>query len=355
MKSYETFPDVKSNIEEENVKETLSFSREYNGYFLRGSTKCIAMKSLTKEEYFKFLAGDVKTYFPEYNSELHYYDTPIYNNISELAHDNTIPVQLFEYVESPNKFFGCYLFESTNRGTLLKKLEFSRDEYIDLKNNFNLHEDFNVFRKNKGKYEKLFGKGRARKGLLFYGPPGNGKTAQISQLARFAESEKFRVFFIDKNLSLRDLFPFKSLFENEDNIFIIEELTERAEGRSSEELLSFLDGELSWNNSYVIATTNNPEELPWNLVDRPSRFKVKLEFPNPTAEEREIYLKHMKVPQVSLSETIKLTEGMSLDYIKNIVLDSFLEDKTIPEIIKLNKDEHEKVSNKFKTKKIGIA
>ncbi len=354
MKSYKP-RKYSRNSNTENYKQTLIFDREFNGYFLTSSSKTIDLKVISKEEYFNFLSGDVISVFPEYNEEKHFTDCPVYNTISDLMGQDTVPVTLHEYEENTDKFYGCFLFENTARGTLLKKLEFSTDNYIDLKQNFNLYQDFHNFRNNKPKYEKRFGKGRARKGLLFYGPPGNGKTAQISQLSKFAEKEKFRVFFVDKNLALRDLFQFKTLFENEDSVFVIEELTERSEGRNSEELLSFLDGELSWNNSYVIATTNSPEELPWNLVDRPSRFKVKLEFPNPTAEEREIYLKHMKIPEESLLETITLTDGMSLDYIKNIVLDSFLEDKTIPQIIKETKEEHNKVSNKFKNKKIGIA
>jgi hypothetical protein len=344
---------VKSEDDNPHVKETLFFDREYNGYFLRTSTKLIDMKILDKDEYFRFLAGDVSSFFPQYDEKIHYCDIPIYNTVSDLTINDIVPVSLFEYYSDENKFFGCYIFENTPRGVLLRKINFSSDEYIDLKGNIDLHKDFTNFCKDKKKYEALGL--RARKGLLFYGPPGNGKTAQISQLSKFAEKEQFRLFFVDKDISLRNLFPFKDLFEKEPSVFVIEELTERTGGsRDSEELLSFLDGELSWNNSYVIATTNHPEELPWNLIDRPSRFKVKLEFPNPTPSERKRYLEHMKVPKECVDETVELTEGMSLDYVKNIVLDSFLEDKAIPEIIKENKKTKEKIACKFSTKKMGL-
>lgn len=353
MKSFATQTALQ-NENSDYYKQTLTFDRDYNGYFLRTSSNAIDFKVLSKEEYFKFLAGDVHSVFPQFDPEKHYHDCPVYNTISDLMGQDTVPITLFEFKENSEKFYGVFLFENTSRGTLLKKLDFSSDEYIDLKGNFDLVSDFNAFRKSRAKIKKCGAKVRKRKGLLFYGPPGNGKTAQISQLSKFAEKEKFRVFFIDRNLSLRDLFQFKKLFDSEDSVFVMEELTERTNSHKSEELLSFMDGELSWDNSYVIATTNSPEELPWNVIDRPSRFKVKLEFPNPTPKEREIYLKHMNVEEKAIKETVELTEGMSLDYIKNIVLDSFLENKTIPELIKEQKEVRLKISNKFKTTKLGI-
>lgn len=350
MKQYKPSSNVKTE-DDENSKETLVFDRNYNGYFLRTSAKLIDMRVLSKEESFYYLAKQYKKIFPQYDEKLHYIDYMLYEVPTLLVNDCTV-VGLYEYVDSPNKFWGSYVFEDTNRGTLIKKVDFSRDNFIDLRGNFDLIKDFNEFKNNKEKYRRLGP--RARKGLLFYGPPGNGKTAQITNLAARAEEDKFRVFFIDRKFPLKDLLQFKSLFEDDDNVFIIEEITERADGRAAEEVLSFLDGELSWKNSYVIATTNNPEELPWNLVDRPSRFKIILEFPNPTDKEREVYLRHMKVNDSLIEETVKLTENMSLDYIKNIVLDSFLEDKTIPELIKEYKERRNKVGNKFKSQKLGL-
>lgn len=350
MKQYTPDPNYKAD-NEENIKETLSFDRNYNGYFLRTSSKLIDVKVLNREESYQYVAKQYKQIFPQYDENKHFVDFMLYEVPTLLVEDSTV-VGLYEYVEDTNKFWGSYVFEDTNRGTLLKKVDFSGDNYIDLRGNFDLVKDFDEFKANKDKYRRLGP--RARKGLLFYGPPGNGKTAQITNLASRAEQDKFRCFFIDKKMSLRELVQFKALFEEDDNVFIIEEITERAGDRAAEELLSFLDGELSWKNSYVIATTNNPEELPWNIVDRPSRFKVILEFPNPNEKEREVYLRHLKVDESIIEETVKLTEGMSLDYIKNIVLDSFLEEKPIPHLIKEYKERKNKVGNKFKTQKMGI-
>ncbi len=338
----------------EEIEQTLVFKRKLNAYVLSTSSKAIQFKVVDKEEYFRYSAGEVNHIFPEYDPNKHYIDVNTYNP-ENIGYDG-IPISLYEYQQSNHSEvpYGTFIFEQNNNyGLVLKKITLKTDNHINLNSKFNLIDDFNNFRLAKPIYKSTVG--RARKGLLFYGPPGGGKSHSLTCLAQLAEKEKFRVFFITKGFSLQDLIPFKRIFENEDNVFVIEELTDRANNSSdTEELLSFMDGEMSWDNSYVIATTNYPEELPWNIIDRPSRFKVKLEFPNPTLEERINYLTQMKVSEDQIQEAAKITEGLSLDYLKNITMDSFIENRPIVEIMKDYKKDKLNIASKFKNGKLGI-
>lgn len=336
----------------EDPPETLVYSRRYGGYLLDSSRVMVRLFEFSHDEFMQYKAGEIKEFFPEFDPKVHSVETLTYDESCYKM--DAVPVGLFKY-KQPDETevpYGCFVFEQTNNGTLLRKVTPSSDDFLDLNHKFDLNEDFKTFRSRKSFYKS---KGqRARKGLLFYGPPGNGKTAQISRLCKSAINEKFRVFFVDKTFNLTELIQFKKIFEKDDSVFVIEEITERVGGRGTEELLSFMDGEMSWDNSYIIATTNHPETLPWNIVDRPSRFKVKLEFDNPTESERKIYLMKMGVDETLIEEAVKATEGLSLDYIKNITLDSFIEEKTIPQIIKEYKSEKSKISNSFKKTKLGI-
>ena len=182
--------------------------------------------------------------------------------------------------------------------------------------------------------------------MLLYGPPGNGKTREIVKLIENSKKDKYRVIIIDSAVSFQDLEEFKTILEKDDNIFVIEEITERTE-KNAEQLLNFLDGEMSWYNSYTIATTNYPEELPWNIIDRPGRFNLIKEVGNPTPEERSLYFKHMGI--VDVEEAVKATDKLSLDYIINITNDSLMYNKTIPEVVKEYISRRKNMSNKFKS------
>ena len=126
---------------------------------------------------------------------------------------------------------------------------------------------------------------RNKRGMLLYGPPGNGKTSEIMQVIRSAKELDAVVFVVSSALRTNNLEGFRKAMAGRKTVFILEEVTERAQGPNVESLLSFLDGEASWNNAISIATTNYPKELPENIVDRPGRFDTFFAFNNPTDEQ----------------------------------------------------------------------
>lgn len=213
---------------------------------------------------------------------------------------------------------------------------------VENKNLVNMIRDFysteNTGRKNK-------------KGFLLYGPPGNGKTTEIMQLFPLAEEMQLRILLVDKNMGLSDLGDIQSLLEKDRTIFVMEEITERLAGRGTEDLLTFLDGEASWNNAVVIATTNNPEDMPANLVDRPGRFDTFIEYTNPTkADIIKIGLKYgMDESQVAPL----FGEKLSFDYVSFILSECKKSNKPVDQMRKEETEKRRRLSATFRGK-IGI-
>lgn len=252
--------------------------------------------------------------------------------------------------------YGIFAFKNSQNGPGIKEITFSEsDEYIDIGRELKLYESFTKFRELGSVFDKLKYKQRQRTATLLYGPPGNGKTIEVSRLGKIAKEEKFRIFFInDSDVPLNSLNDFRPALENEWTIFVIEELTEFTSGGRVDELLSFLDGETSWNKSFTIATTNHPEEIPCNIIDRPSRFKHIIEVKNPNEKERTAYLKAMGVSDDTLAVAVEATKNLSLDYVKNIAFDAIVSGRSIPEIVVEYKKIKELVSKQFKNSKLGM-
>lgn len=189
-----------------------------------------------------------------------------------------------------------------------------------------------------------------KKGILLYGPPGNGKTTEIMQLFPLAQELGMRIFIVDKSVELSGLGGMQKLLQQDKTLFILEELTERL-SQGAEDLLTFLDGENSWNNTVVIATTNHPEVLPANLVDRPGRFDAFIEYTNPTKKDIFALAARFNVEE---NDAINLAgEGLSFDYVSFIIAEAAKTGKTVNNVRKDEADKRKRLSDTFRGK-IGI-
>lgn len=193
------------------------------------------------------------------------------------------------------------------------------------------------------------GSRKNKKGILLYGPPGNGKTTEIMSLFSTAEAEKIRVFIVDRRVSFGDLSEFRGMLGCEPTVFILEELTQRTDREGTEELLTFLDGENSWDNCVVIATTNYPDQLPGNLVDRPGRFETFLEYTNPT-----------KADIIALGEKFGVDgsalcgKDLSFDYVSFMMSEAKKNNVTVEQALDDEKEKKRKISGTFKSKGMGF-
>ena len=133
-----------------------------------------------------------------------------------------------------------------------------------------------------------------RRGLLFSGPPGNGKTLAARVISSRVPAAVF-ILPLKAEMDDRGLArAFRHTADLAPALLILEDLDRLpSEGKkfSMSYLLNLLDGFRSSQGIMVIATTNAPEKLDAALLDRPSRFDRVWHFGLPAQAERERLLR----------------------------------------------------------------
>jgi hypothetical protein len=350
---------LKYKVKKPKKLNTKKIVYDYNrqGYVVTSATTSIAKVFVDMDEYLDFRVGDYRKLFPNFDENKHKF----YDEHEEFVEDNTsyrlLSIDTIDKEVISEIPYGVYKAEYELRhGTILKPFNVSgQDKYIDLGRGVNgLQEDFDLFLKIRNKYE-TFGK-RHKKGVLIYGKPGQGKSVEIMQIFKQAENKKFRVILIPSDFpSMDKLDAYKDLLNGEVTVFVMEELTERLKGNNVEPLLTFLDGEESWNNCYVVATTNYPEELPSNLADRTGRFETIIEYKNPTEKQLIKFMNGLKVPKEVVEKDLDQLKDLSLDYLSYIAFQYYLYKKPLSEIIAKLNHQRKEVSETFKGEpKIGL-
>lgn len=160
---------------------------------------------------------------------------------------------------------------------------------IDVKNT--IKEDLDEFSNVEEKYKSL--DIPYKRGYLFYGPPGNGKTSLITALAGYLKMNicYLSLSSVESDSYLRDLFsniPDNSILAMEDIDAIFNKRKSKSKITFSA-LLNCLDGIFYKEKLITIITTNHFELLDPALI-RPGRMDVKIEIKNPTKESVEEYL-----------------------------------------------------------------
>ncbi|KAI5197470.1 P-loop containing nucleoside triphosphate hydrolase protein [Aureobasidium subglaciale] len=202
-----------------------------------------------------------------------------------------------------------------------------------------LIKDVENFFNSRETYQKL--KVPWKRGVIYYGPPGNGKTISIKALMHSLYKRKDPVptlyvktlaSYGGPEASLARIFaearryaPCYLIFEDLDTI-----ITEQTRSY----FLNEVDGLRSNDGIFMVGSTNHIDRLDPGISKRPSRFDRKYLFPNPNHEQRVKYAhfwqaklkdnKDIDFPDKLCEAVSSITDGFSFAYMQEAFVASLL-------------------------------
>lgn len=180
-----------------------------------------------------------------------------------------------------------------------------------------------------------------KRGLIFYGPPGNGKTVSIKATMKTLYDRKDPV----PTLYVKTL---KSIFGPEASInsifnkarqeapcyLVFEDLDSIVSDAVRSFFLNAVDGLSENQGILMIGSTNHLDRLDPGIAKRPSRFDRKYLFPEPDLEQRVKYCqfwqrklkdnKDVEFPDLLLEPIAKSTDGFSFAYMQEAFISTLL-------------------------------
>jgi hypothetical protein len=185
-----------------------------------------------------------------------------------------------------------------------------------------VRDDFESFLKREGwfKQHRL----PFRRGYLFYGPPGNGKTSVLRVMASHPAISAHSLDFSNEELengALTTVFeeagrraPSLVLFEDLDRLYGQAMTRDNRTKITLQHLLNCFDGLAQHEGVIVVATANDPTTLDPAILRRPGRFDRVVPFRPPAAGLRHEYFRRLSawsLDEATLARATSETDGFS--------------------------------------------
>jgi hypothetical protein len=174
-----------------------------------------------------------------------------------------------------------------------------------------------------------------KRGIIFIGPPGNGKTHAVKAILNAIKYPCLYVKSFNSEYGT-DESNIHAVFERARQtapcVLVLEDLDSLLTPQNRSNFLNELDGFATNVGIVTLATTNHPERLDPSILDRPSRFDRKYPFDLPEPSERLAYIIHwnasledtLRITGDAAAELSELTEGFSFAYLKELFLSSMM-------------------------------
>jgi DNA replication protein DnaC len=174
-----------------------------------------------------------------------------------------------------------------------------------------------------------------KRGAIFIGPPGNGKThavkALINQLGKpCLYVRSFKSEYGTEQENMAEVFKRARMSPC---VIVLEDLDSMIDSTNRSFFLNELDGFRANTGVVVLATTNHAQKLDTSILDRPSRFDRKYQFELPAEAERLAYIAKWNSelqPELCVSDRaapmiVAATEGFSFAYLKELFVASMVQ------------------------------
>ena len=214
------------------------------------------------------------------------------------------------------------------------------DVILDEERKSALIADVDRFFDSRDTYQKL--RVPWKRGLIFYGPPGNGKTISIKAMSNSLYGRDDPI----PTLYVRSLASFSGPEYSISEIFakaratapcllVFEDLDSLVSDAVRSFFLNEVDGLSNNDGILMIGSTNHLERLDPGISKRPSRFDRKYPFPNPSEDERVQYSEYWRgklkdnkdidFPHGLSTAIAKITHGFSFAYMQEAFVAALLD------------------------------
>ncbi|KAK4555087.1 hypothetical protein LTR86_007853 [Recurvomyces mirabilis] len=180
-----------------------------------------------------------------------------------------------------------------------------------------------------------------KRGIIFYGPPGNGKTISIKAMMHSLYDREEPV----PTLYVKTLASFAGPEYSINQIFmmarrmapcylVFEDLDSIVSDNVRSYFLNAVDGIQKNDGILMVGSTNHLDRLDPGIAKRPSRFDRKYLFPNPNEKERTAYMQYWQTklsdnddldfPDKLCPAIAKITNGFSFAFLQEAMVAALL-------------------------------
>ncbi|GAB7355805.1 hypothetical protein MBLNU459_g6481t1 [Dothideomycetes sp. NU459] len=235
-------------------------------------------------------------------------------------------------------FDSGYWQKSSELYDSIKSAEWS-NVILDAEMKKQLIDDVNNFFDGRETYQKL--KVPWKRGAIYYGPPGNGKTISIKAMMHSLYKRELQV----PTLYVKTLasyagpeYALKLIFDQARKFapcyLVFEDLDTIITAGVRSYFFNEVDGLRANDGIFMVGSTNHLDRLDPGIAKRPSRFDRKFYFPDPNEEQRAAYArfwqgklkdnKELEFPDEMCNAIAKITDGFSFAYMQEAFVAALL-------------------------------
>jgi SpoVK/Ycf46/Vps4 family AAA+-type ATPase len=215
-----------------------------------------------------------------------------------------------------------------NRGVVLKKAKVSKAKQVELPSLpiESIINEFNKFWASKDLYTKY--NRPHKRGILLHGESGCGKTTLVKLLVEKMKENDGLCFEVKDPVAWYYLLPaLKKIEPIRPILAIIEDIDSLLE-EDEELLLALLDGLTTEDGVFYITTTNNVDEIPDRIKNRPSRIDKQYKINKPTKEDRLFYFNQVIADddknKYDIDTLVTDTENYSLADLAEVIVSLYI-------------------------------